>query len=107
MVGSTTHTIDFPSCERVFASWSNRRETDGRIVESPRTSIIDKIQEITQPSQRKSLEGWWTFLSVIDVGKISCTSTGCRSNRKNLSNNLFEPNTRTEVFFSPAECTLI
>ena len=27
-----------------------------------------------------SLEGWWMFLSVIDVGEISCT--GCRFNRK-------------------------
>jgi hypothetical protein len=27
-----------------------------------------------------SLEGWWIVLSVIDVGKISCT--GCRFNRK-------------------------
>ena len=52
-----------------------------------------------------SLEGWWIVLSVIDVGEISCT--GCRSNhKKNFQNNLFKPNTRTEVFF-PAVCTLI
>jgi hypothetical protein len=40
---------------------------------------------------------------LIDVGEISCT--GCISNRT-FQNNLFKPNTRTEVFFS-AVCTLI
>jgi hypothetical protein len=29
-------------CGRVLASWSNRRETDGRVVERPRTSITEK-----------------------------------------------------------------
>jgi hypothetical protein len=42
--------------------------------------------------------GLVNFLSVIDVGKISCT--GCISNRKKpFKKNLFKPSTRTKVFF--------
>ena len=46
---------------------------------------------------------------VVKAGGLFCqiSCTGCRSNRKKpFKNNLFKPNTRTEVFF-PAVCTLI